>query len=245
MADSDNSLYTLRYNQATQGMEAFGGGSPQWTPLSLSGGSGITQLTGDVTAGPGSGSQMATVVSTAAVKTLHADSSANLTGNVQLISGTNITLSQVGQAITINASSGGSSPNVVSHIDTTGASTTSTTPQPTTATVTITPSSSSAKIKISVSGSIQTANPTNSPVHITLLKDGTDVSPGNGLAGFFDNGSVSFAGVPASFVWLDAPGDTSPHIYTVALYNADATTEVRWLNDGSDPAGVIIAEEIH
>jgi hypothetical protein len=63
MADSDKSINNLRYNQVSQGLEGFGGGSPQWTPLTISGGGGISQLTGNVTAGPGSGSQAATVVS--------------------------------------------------------------------------------------------------------------------------------------------------------------------------------------
>jgi len=62
MADNDQSIYNLRYNQVTDGLEGFGGGTPQWTPLSVGGGgSGITQLTGDVTAGPGSGSQATTI----------------------------------------------------------------------------------------------------------------------------------------------------------------------------------------
>ncbi len=33
MADTDQSLYNLRYNQVTPGLEGFGGGTPQWTPL--------------------------------------------------------------------------------------------------------------------------------------------------------------------------------------------------------------------
>lgn len=37
------------------------------------------------------------------VTSLHADSDSNLTGDVQLVSGSHITLSQVGQAITVNA----------------------------------------------------------------------------------------------------------------------------------------------
>jgi hypothetical protein len=40
---------------------------------------------------------------TAAVLSIHADSNSNLTGAIQMVSGTHITLSQVGQAITINA----------------------------------------------------------------------------------------------------------------------------------------------
>jgi trimeric autotransporter adhesin len=35
MADSDLSLYNLRYNQLTSNLEAFGGGSPQWTLITL------------------------------------------------------------------------------------------------------------------------------------------------------------------------------------------------------------------
>jgi hypothetical protein len=35
MADSDKSINNLRYNQVTQGLEGFGGGSPMWTPLAL------------------------------------------------------------------------------------------------------------------------------------------------------------------------------------------------------------------
>lgn len=35
MADSDQSLTTLRYNQVSQNLEAFGGGSPSWSVLTL------------------------------------------------------------------------------------------------------------------------------------------------------------------------------------------------------------------
>jgi hypothetical protein len=35
MADTDKSLYNLRYNQVTSNLEAFGGGSPQWTQITL------------------------------------------------------------------------------------------------------------------------------------------------------------------------------------------------------------------
>jgi hypothetical protein len=35
MADTDKSLYSLRYNQITSNLEAFGGGSPQWTLVTL------------------------------------------------------------------------------------------------------------------------------------------------------------------------------------------------------------------
>lgn len=65
MADNDQSIYTLRYNQVGNELEGFGGGTPQWTPLIMASAGGITQLTGDVTAGPGSGSKVATIAANA------------------------------------------------------------------------------------------------------------------------------------------------------------------------------------
>lgn len=35
MADTDPSLYNLRYNQLSSNLEAFGGGTPQWTQITL------------------------------------------------------------------------------------------------------------------------------------------------------------------------------------------------------------------
>jgi hypothetical protein len=62
MANNDSALYTLRYNEISKAIEAAIGGN--WTALSLTNLDGITQLTGDVTAGPGSGSQAASIAST-------------------------------------------------------------------------------------------------------------------------------------------------------------------------------------
>lgn len=62
MATSDQSAYTLRYNEISGVLEAQIG--LNWTALDLSGqDTGITQLTGAVTAGPGNGSQVATLAS--------------------------------------------------------------------------------------------------------------------------------------------------------------------------------------
>lgn len=61
MADTDRGLYNIRYNQVTQGMEGFGGGTPQWTPLTLVADGGINQLHGDAAAGPGVGNQALTL----------------------------------------------------------------------------------------------------------------------------------------------------------------------------------------
>lgn len=77
MSDIDQSLYNLRYNQIALQLEGFGGGTPQWTPLVLTTGAGITQLTGDITAGPGTGSQAATLANTAVTPGVY--TSANIT----------------------------------------------------------------------------------------------------------------------------------------------------------------------
>jgi hypothetical protein len=53
---------------------------------------------------------------TAAVSTIHADANLSLTGNVQLVSGANITLSQVGQTITVNSTGELSATLTNSHI---------------------------------------------------------------------------------------------------------------------------------
>lgn len=60
MSNNDSSQYNLRYNEVTQELEAAYGN--QWFALTIANpGAGITQLTGDVAAGPGSGSQAATL----------------------------------------------------------------------------------------------------------------------------------------------------------------------------------------
>jgi len=56
------------------------------------------------------------LASNAAVLSVNADSNPNLTGNVQFVSGAHITLSQVGQAITINATGELSTALASSHI---------------------------------------------------------------------------------------------------------------------------------
>jgi hypothetical protein len=64
MANNDAAQYVLRFNEVSGDLE-YGSGN-NWTAVILTNTAGITQLTGDVTAGPGTGSQVATVTSSVA-----------------------------------------------------------------------------------------------------------------------------------------------------------------------------------
>src|SRR4029077_20723479 len=59
MANNDTSSYILRWNEILGDLEYSAG--LNWISTGVMAGSGITQLTGDVTAGPGSGSQASTL----------------------------------------------------------------------------------------------------------------------------------------------------------------------------------------
>lgn len=80
MANEDAAIYQLRYNEVNQAIEAAEG--LNWYPVALTNLDGITQLTGDVTAGPGSGVQSAHI-------------SAGVITNVMINAGAAIALSKL------------------------------------------------------------------------------------------------------------------------------------------------------
>lgn len=91
------------------------------TNLSMSGstlnasgtGSGITQLTGDVTAGPGTGSQAATVVATHLTAPLPVAQGGTATATPGLVAGANVTITGTWPNQTVNSTGGSTSPYTV------------------------------------------------------------------------------------------------------------------------------------
>lgn len=90
MANSDASQYLLRYNTVSTHLEYAEG--LLWVPISL-GNSGITQLHGDISAGPGSGDQAATL--------------ATVNSNVGSFTSANITVNAKGLITAASSGSGG------------------------------------------------------------------------------------------------------------------------------------------
>lgn len=78
-----------------------------------SGGSGITQLTGDVTAGPGTGSQAATVVATHLTAPLPIAQGGTATATPGLVGGVNVTITGSWPNQTVNSTGGSTSPYTV------------------------------------------------------------------------------------------------------------------------------------
>lgn len=260
MADTDQSISNLRYNQVSQELEGAGGGTPIWSVLTLTNPStsgvssihadGSSNLTGNVQLVSGTSVTLSQVgqaitINNTGVTAIHADGSSNLTGSVQLVSGTNVTLSQVGQAITVNASGGGSSvtPSVQAEIairDTYNSGTFTTTPL----TASFTMSSASNKVKISMSGSLFLSD-ISMYAQVTVFVDGvnvvTNADLGINCLTAFGNSSAITDGffVPSAISYLYAPGDTSPHTYTIAIATTGGTVQYPGVG-----LAVLILEEI-
>jgi hypothetical protein len=222
--------------------------------VNIANAAGITQLTSDVTAGPGSGSQAATVVN------VGGQSAANVAGAVTtannalpkaggtmsgaIAMGTNkITGLGNGTASTDAAAFGqiyGGFQAPIQATTATSTTTTSATYVDTNITASITPTSASHRVKVTVSTVIDSLNTGAYPI-ITLVRDSTDLAlNSNGFA----NGSVTSTQpslFPASICYIDTPATTSATTYKVQLKSSLAINTVQAICGATS---VIILEEI-
>ena len=215
MADTDQSLYNLRYNQVEQGLEGFGGGTPQWTPLILNADGGVTGV--KISAG-----------------------STN-TGLITLAAGTNVTITNSpAGTFTISSSGGGSQvlPQVLSNNNTNGINTGTDTPVSLQLGTAITLQKSTNSVLISSTINVQAIGSHGINVVLSIYRDGVDLSGDPWMV--LLNPTVSSDGaIPVTLTWLDAPGDTASHTYDVYV---QATSFAVTCN-GAVP-GVIVVQEI-
>ena len=107
MANGDSSQYVLRWNEITPELEFKAG--LNWVSTGVgAAGLGITQLTGDVTAGPGSGSQAATVHSASGTFTVNTTTqTTTLSQEIINEAASHLALSFVGTAVDSSTSTDG------------------------------------------------------------------------------------------------------------------------------------------
>ncbi len=174
--------------------------------------------------------------------TIHADANSNLTGDVQLISGTNVTLTQSGQGITIAATGGGGGGPLVQIAKTESTSniTTMSTSFVATSFMAKTLTGTSGNwLRITVSG-IGIRLDVADTAFYTVLQDGASIGGANGGQEFFANAATQ-VNFPLSYQLWTQLTDSSSHVYDVGLKSA--TGSAIYFGSGDGTANVLTIEE--
>jgi hypothetical protein len=194
MANNDTSSYTLRWNEILKQLEYSAG--LNWVVASISGGSGITQLTGDVTAGPGTGSQAATL--------------ATVNPDVGSFTSANITVNAKGQVTAASNGTSGLLLNAYTIQYNDDFSTTSNTFVATPLTITVPVTSPTSRFFLSWSGA---GYGTVDPSAYCMLQNGSPLANStNGMTLSASSGTLA----TISGSWTDSPATMDPTI-TYAL----------------------------
>jgi hypothetical protein len=228
MGNQDQSSNNLRWNEFLGILEYAAGFN--WLSTGVTKGGGITQLTGPVTAGPGTGSQATTITATGVTPGSYTS--------------TNLTVNAAGQITAASNGSGGSTNQpAIQVVKTTGFTTSSTSYVDVTGTtVNITPTNSSKRMKITVTAIIWNDTiGTNAYATITRL-DGTVLSTAGGFGQAYPGNTGTQLPLIQTIhiVYIDSPATASPTGYTLQVKSDVGGT----VHVGDASSTVIIVEEI-